>query len=410
MRILHLSAANESTGAGKAALLTHKTLIELGYNSKILFLKSSMNQDECYSFHILKPINGIYRLIITQLDSILVKFYFYRERNIFSPGIIGVKLKNNRLVKWADIIHIHWSNHGFINIKEIEEWNKPIIWTLRDMWAFTGGCHYSFDCKKYISRCCACPALGSKAKNDLSTIGFFRKLKVFNETNIKWVAISTWIKNKTKESKILYGQQLELVYSGVSSKDFYPIDKENIRKELNIPIEKKVILIGAGNLREKYKGFQFVLELLNKISNDVIVITFGSVTFLKNEIPQKYFHFGVCNNYKLNMLYNSADVFLGLSIAEAMGKTFVEAQMCGLPVLCFKDTGPEDIVEHKITGFLAKYKEIDDLLKGFNFCLAHNFDKKYINQRAIKLFEIHNVVNRYMEIYEKSIVDRNCNK
>ena len=37
-----------------------------------------------------------------------------------------------------DIIHIHWINQGFISLKSLSNIKKPTIWTMRDMWAFTG--------------------------------------------------------------------------------------------------------------------------------------------------------------------------------------------------------------------------------------------------------------------------------
>jgi hypothetical protein len=32
-----------------------------------------------------------------------------------------------------------------IRIEDIEKIKLPIVWSLHDMWAFTGGCHYDED-------------------------------------------------------------------------------------------------------------------------------------------------------------------------------------------------------------------------------------------------------------------------
>ena len=100
-------------------------------------------------------------------------------------------------------------------------------------------------------------------------------------------------------------------------------------------------------------------------------------------------------------LYNSADVFLAPSIAEAFGKTFAEAQACGLPVVCFDKTGPVDIIEHFKTGYLSNFKDKKDLLKGLRHCLSSNFDKYYIAQRAKKMFDIQNIIKQYVILYKK---------
>ena len=70
-----------------------------------------------------------------------------------------------------------------------------MIWTLRDMWAFTGGCHYSFDCDKYQLKCGSCAVLGSFNKHDLSTLVLKNKIKYLSKSPILWVAISNWIKS-----------------------------------------------------------------------------------------------------------------------------------------------------------------------------------------------------------------------
>ena len=105
-------------------------------------------------------------------------------------------------------------------------------------------------------------------------------------------------------------------------------------------------------------------------------------------------------------MYNAADVFIGPSIAEAMGKTFLEAQLSGIPVVCFDKTGPVDIVKHKKTGYIAKYKDDDDLLEGLKFCLNTKMNREFIRKSSVKKFNINTIAKQYIKIYEKSIMDR----
>lgn len=51
-----------------------------------------------------------------------------------------------------------------IKIEEIARIKAPIIWSLHDMWAFTGGCHYDEECKGYEKECGNCKVLGSQKK------------------------------------------------------------------------------------------------------------------------------------------------------------------------------------------------------------------------------------------------------
>ena len=51
----------------------------------------------------------------------------------------------------ADLVHLHWIGDNFLPIAEFAKIKAPIVWTLHDMWAFTGGCHYAGACQQ-VSR------------------------------------------------------------------------------------------------------------------------------------------------------------------------------------------------------------------------------------------------------------------
>jgi glycosyltransferase involved in cell wall biosynthesis len=158
-------------------------------------------------------------------------------------------------------------------------------------------------------------------------------------------------------------------------------------------------------LRQRYKGFEFVLKALKKLPVDLYVITFGLETFSKDEIPQDFKHFGEVHYDVLNELYNLSDVFLSPSINEAMGKTFVESQFCGTPVVAFKNTGPESVIAHEESGYLARYLSVDDLVYGVKYCLNRSWDRNSIRDSALNKFEISSVAKKYIKVYEKCLLD-----
>jgi hypothetical protein len=55
---------------------------------------------------------------------------------------------------------------------------KPIVWTFRDMWPMTGGCHYTLSCNNYKKTCGNCPQLNSNEKHDLSYFSQKKKIKI----------------------------------------------------------------------------------------------------------------------------------------------------------------------------------------------------------------------------------------
>lgn len=405
MKILHISAAARESGAGNGALLTHRTLVEYGIDSKLLYLTGQYCPDQnILSYASNRRWNKIKRFGVTTLDTCPTWIYTHKKEQLFSTGFFGISLQYTEFVQWADILHIHWANHGFIDLKEISKWKKPVIWTMRDMWPFTGGCHHSSGCKMYLSLCGCCPVLGSKWENDLSSKAMRRKLRYLPVADIHWVAISNWLKSKASSSAILKNESIQLIFSGIDCTTFSMVDKGNARALLHLPFEAKIILIGAANIREEYKGYRYAINALNKISREYLIVTFGSGKINPDEVPQRILNLGYINaKNELAALYSAADLFLAPSVDEAFGKTFAEAQACGLPVVCFDETGPSDIIEHRQTGYLAKFKDEEDLTKGLLLCLKGEFDQDYISNRAKALFDIHKIGKQYIELYEKCL-------
>ena len=224
----------------------------------------------------------------------------------------------------------------------------------------------------------------------------------FSSSDIHWVAISNNLKKQALQSSILKNKTIQVIYSGIDCDKYTMIEKSTARKKLNLPLMAKIILIGAGNLQDKEKGFEYVINILNNIDRNILVVTFGSGTIDSNEIPQRVINKGFL--YKLHELvhlYSCADVFFAPSVSEAFGKTLAESQACGTPIVCFSKTGPSDIVEHKKTGYLASFKSEKDLLNGVLYSLNQKFDRNYIRNRAKSLFDIKLIAKQYFHLYEK---------
>jgi glycosyltransferase involved in cell wall biosynthesis len=408
MNVLHVSAANSQSGAGKAVLLTHEALLNLNHcNSKILFLsENNFDNKFIYSYANISFIHKIVRFIFTTLDRTFLFLYFKKKLSLFSPGFFGVRINSLDVFKWADIIHVHWANHGFINISHIHSWNKPVVWTLRDMWAFTGGCHVASNCNNFNHQCTNCPVLNSIIKYDLSTYVFNRKKKIFSETEINWVAISSWMIKTASESAILARKKMSLIYSGIRTDVFKLHNKKKSRLDLGIGIEDKVILIGATSLADEHKGFYYIKRILEKYNKEIILISFGSSDGINfNNDKVRHLNFGyIFDDDQLAKIYSSADLYLAPSFCDAFGKTVAEAQSCGTPVLCFSETGPADIVEHLSSGYVAQIHNFSDLFTGFKYCLNESFNNKYIRNRAVKLFDIKISAQLYFELYRQILI------
>ena len=279
IKIIHIVSGNLNNGAGRGAYWLHTGLLTQNINSKIL--TNSKNKD--FGNKIISTKNTFVDIVINRMrsigDSILVNLYPNRKKIIFSTGLVGINLAEHPAVKWADIVHLHWINNGFIDIKQLSKVNKPIIWTIRDMWPFTGGCHIAeyFECENYQNLCQNCIQLGSNYQYDLSTFVFNRKSKFYPKKMII-VAISNWLKECAEKSALFYNNDCRVISNNVDLNFFYPENKQIALKKLNINTTKQIILTGAIGNTNEWKGFSKFLEALTFLDKSkYFILFFGKI-------------------------------------------------------------------------------------------------------------------------------------
>lgn len=410
MKVIHISAANSRSGAGIACLELHKSLLAGNkIESRVLFIKDDTLKDSTIKEYEVSFATKLKRKVYTFLDNSLTFKYFKRKKElIFSAGIFGLDLANNELIKDADIIHLHWVNHGFVSLKNIIACNKPIVWTMHDCWVFTGGCHHFFTCDRYETECGKCPNLGSTIEKDISYKVLNIKKNLIQNNTINFVAISSWMKVMASKSAILKNKPISVIPSGINIGIFKVYDCLNeLKKKLKINSEEKIILLGAHSVSSPYKGMSYSIDALNTLMLDnITIITFGNGKIQLSNKKHRLINYGfVESQIEMSKLYNLADVFLCSSIAEGFGMTVAEAQCCGTPAIAFRNTGPSDIIEHHITGYLADFQDSKSLNNGINFCLKNTFRRQDISRRAHDNFSIQKSALRYKELYSNCSIN-----
>ncbi|MBA7584483.1 hypothetical protein ES708_26438 [subsurface metagenome] len=168
MKILLLNTNDISGGAAIAAYRLLKGLQKNGVQAQMLV--QSKKSDDYSVIGSQTKWQKIFGRLRPTLDSIPVRFYKQRKKIIFSPAILSDNISKKVQNINPDIVHLHWIASGFIRLENLVKINKPIIWTLHDIWAFTGGCHYDEDCGKYNKYCEHCPLLNLNKQNDLRAI------------------------------------------------------------------------------------------------------------------------------------------------------------------------------------------------------------------------------------------------
>jgi len=408
MKILLINTNDISGGAARAAYRLHTGLLKSGVDSTYLVKNKRSNLES-----VITITDNKYKLkskINNRLNKYLINKYKNRDNTIFSVDLFSSNIHKIINQMDVDLVHLHWIN-GFIDIKSIGKINKPIVWTLHDMWPFTGGCHYNQNCEKYKIECENCTLLNSNKKNDLSRRIFKQKVKAYNNIkNLTIIGLSKWITDCAKKSEIFKTRRIINLPNPINTKEFEPINKKNARRILNLPLDKKIILFGAmGADSDKRKGYVYLKEALKNISisNDELeIVIFGSNKVgIKNEFGIKIKYIGLfADNLSLRILYSAADVMVVPSLQENLSNMIMESMICGAPVISFNIGGNPDMMDHKKNGYIAKPFESEDLAKGIEWVLENKERHKKLSynarQKVLESFDSKIVIPKYIELYK----------
>ena len=409
MKILLLNTNDISGGAAIAAYRLLKGLQQNGVQAQML-VQSKKSDDYSVTGPQTKR-QKAFSKIRPIIDSVPVRFYKQRKKIIFSPAIIQDNIFKKIQDIDPDIVHLHWIVGGFIRIETLAKINKPIIWTLHDMWAFSGGCHYDEECGKYINSCGHCPLLNLNKQKDLSYKIWKRKKKAWKNLDLTVVTPSSWLGECAKKSSLFCKTRIEVIPNGIDLNRFKPIDKNIARDILCLPKDKKLILFGAlSALSDERKGFPLLREALkyfsSKENKDIELVIFGSSKPRNEEgLGFKINYLGRLNDeISLALVYSSADVMIAPSIQDNLPNTIMESISCGTPVVAFNIGGIHDMIEHQKNGYLAKPFDTTDLAYGIKWVVEDNSKWKKLSENArekvINEFDIVKVAKRYEDLYK----------
>ena len=417
MKVVHLSSSDLSGGASIACKRISDSLILEYVDSNLLVQKKTSPDDKVQSTtnNFLSRLH--YNLRFT-LDEGFIRLLTNHQRGRFSFPFIGLDITNHPLIVSSDVINLHWINGGFLSLntlKKLGKLGKPIVWTLHDMWAFTGGCHYSLDCRKFESECNYCPSLKHAGKHDTANKIFSEK-KFFENLNVTIVTCSKWLKQEAERSILLGKKRILNIPNPVDTEFYKPLDMTLSRKKLGLSENKIYLLFGAMNLIDERKGFKYLLKSLNKLASDspetkdtIEILVFGKANAeIIRSIPYKCHYFGnIKTEDEVIACYNSADIFIAPSLQDNLPNTIVESLACGTPVVSFNVGGLPDMIDHLKNGYLAQVGSVEDLVSGINRYInnpaTHNQLRINAREKAVKNFSWEVVAKQYKELYRSII-------
>lgn len=337
----------------------------------------------------------------------------------FSPANFGKNLAQHPLVREADVLHLHWINQGFLslhNIRQLGELGKPIVWTLHDMWAFTGGCHYSRGCEHFKNSCGQCPFLKNPSAHDLSHRVWQRKQHLFPK-NIRFVTCSEWLAEVARSSGLLRHFPVTSIPNPIDTAAFKPMTAAEIRQyrqDKGISPQAQVLLFAAMKVSEARKGFRYLQEALQILKTqkpgfqlEILVLGQAEPEALAT-LPYPVHALGLVQEQaQLVQAYSAADVFVIPSLEDNLPNTVMESLACGTPVAGFATGGIPEMVGHLSEGFIAPQGDSPTLATGIFEILQGQTPLEAYRRAARLKVEQHYanavVAARYSSLYNNAL-------
>jgi len=423
MKITLLNTYDSIGGAAIACKRLHHALTRYGEQSTMLVQGKKSTEKSIVEVgkNILGDKSALFRFALEKLF-----FYPFEKsrdsRFSFSLSNTGINLSGNASINQSDIIHLHWINQGFLSLKGIRklfQLKKPIVWTLHDMWAFTGGCHHARNCENYKTECRNCPYLAIPNPTDLSYKIWNRKKTIFKEADLTIVTPSKWLAERAGESSLLAGKTIINIPNPIDINLFIPADKTATKKELGLPENKTIIAFAALITSHFYKGAEYLLNGLKYLAekypehtNKFAILMLGNNKDKKElDLPFECITPGYISDEKLMIkYYQASDIFILPSLEENLPNTIMEAMSCGTPAIAFNVGGIPEMIDHEINGYLAAYKSVEDLVNGIIWLSEDNIRyqalAKKAREKVVAQYSFEIIAKKYSDLYKNLLTDK----
>ncbi|MBO9614043.1 MAG: glycosyltransferase family 4 protein [Dyadobacter sp.] len=408
--VLQLSTFHWEGGAGVAAARLHQALLNAGVDSHLMVSEISRPgpQTAAWADSAWKSRKARVNFVMERLS-----FLPYEKdksvRFAFSPAAIGADITDHPLVKQARIIHLHWINFGFLSLKSLEKLfalGKPIVWTLHDMWAFTGGCHYNRGCERYLSHCCYCPYLKKPGEYDIAFAQFEKKQGLYKSAPVTFVSPSRWLDALVQKAGLTNGKPSLTIPNCIDTDFFKPGNRNEARRTFGLPADKKLLLFAGANTQDPRKGytyFQKAMQDPNLADTEVVILGKGKEEDFRNMPVKTHFLGKISDAYQMVQAYNAADMLIVPSLEDNLPNTVMEAMSCGTPAVGFDTGGIPEMIGHLESGFITAPKSASALSEGIQWLLKNNVDGSVSENARKKVLQDYSeavVAAQYAQLYD----------
>lgn len=403
MNILHINQSDLVGGAAIASYRLHNALIEAGVQSTLLVGKKHSNS------HL---VDTVYRR--TLIEKILRKGLFKPLGLNYIDLIASFDIPQHLFYQQASVLNFHNLHTGYFNYLAVSALtrHKPAVFTLHDMWSFTGHCAYSLDCDRWEYGCGKCPHpnIYPEIRMDNTRVEWKLKQWIYQHADLTIVTPSTWLTDLVKQSMLKH-LPLHHIPNGIDIHLYQPLDRSNCRLQLGIPDNKKVLMFGAEIITDARKGSDLLHQALQRLPDslkrDTVLLTLGKGSeTLAEAVGIATVNLGyVSDEQRKAVAYSAADLFVFPTRNDNLPLMLQESMACGTPMVSFRVGGVPDLVRPGITGYLAQPEDVNDMTDGIVQLLEDDQLRKtmssYCREIAVEEYSLALQVSRYMQLYEK---------
>lgn len=411
IRVLHINTWGGIGGAFIASNRLHQALLSSGINSVLAYGRILNNSDAGLKgsnlYRKIKPENKVERLSIKVCKRLglndigNISSFSLREQEYFSRASV------------LNFHNLHSNYFSYLSLPTLTQ-DKPAVWTLHDMWSFTGHCAYSYDCSRWQTGCGKCPYPDSQPaiRRDATDLEWKLKNWVYSRSNITVVTPSSWLESQVKQS-MLNRFPIHHIPNGIDTAVYQPLDPEQCKSLLGVANGKKVLMFGAQMLTDLRKGSDLLVKALSSLpaslKAEIILLTLGEGgEAIAEAVGMQTLNLGYVSSDHLKAIcYSAADLFIFPTRADNLPLVLQESMACGTPMVSFKIGGVSDLVRPGITGYLAEPEDAKDFCNGIVQLLEDRQERDRMRQqcRAIALeeFPLELQAKRYIDLYRQLV-------
>ncbi|MGL4447928.1 MAG: glycosyltransferase [Shewanella sp.] len=406
MRILHICYSDLDGGAARAAFRLHQAQRSQGVDSHMLVI------NKCSDDPFVHTVSGMRQLrikLVSALSRLILRGQktpntVHHSLNLFPSGLL------REIAKLApDVVNLHWLGGEMLSVGEIGRISQPVVWTLHDMWAFSGAEHYDDDKPSQRYR------MGYSRESrheqhvglDLDRWTFMRKQKVWAGKSFQIVTPSNWLADCVRQSTLFAEMPVTVISNCIDHNVYRPLPRELAREAFGLPQDKQLLLFGAmSSTSDPRKGYHLLIPALQQLKTEggaeqIELVVFGASRGDAGQVTGIKTHYmgRLHDDISLCLLYNAADLFVAPSLQDNLPNTLVESLACGTPCVAFNIGGMKDLIVDEYDGKLVSNISFSQLGYALSSTLRHENRKELLFQRSLSCRSWDQVVKLYCKVY-----------